>query len=169
MVEQGVGKGLVSVRLLRGFGVYNTAIIRVTARFRQYGKPVMRHGLGKTRAISAASHSFLVTQEQGNRFATAKQLRSDLQNAVGSVCLQKLYVHIRMKVVSDREDHVNRSGSLYTTVGSDMTGPCWLEQDELAAVLYTDKSRYCLHYSYRRASVWRRQNHDRLGGGSIMV
>ena len=52
-------------------------------------------------------------------------------------------------------------------------------QNDLAPVLFTDESRFCVDFTDRRARVWRMPNerfapvcvaeHDRFGGGSVMV
>ena len=52
-------------------------------------------------------------------------------------------------------------------------------QNDWAPVLFTDKSRFCVDFTDRRARVWRTPNehfapvcvaeHDRFGGGSVMV
>ena len=52
-------------------------------------------------------------------------------------------------------------------------------QNDLAPVLFTDESRFCVDFTDRRAGVWRMPNerfapvcvaeHDRFGGGSVMV
>ena len=52
-------------------------------------------------------------------------------------------------------------------------------QDDWAPVLFTDESRFCVDFTDRRARVWRMPNerfapvcvaeHDRFGGGSVMV
>ena len=55
------------------------------------------------------------------------------------------------------------------------TGPLW----DLQPILFTDESRYCLDFTDHRAKVWtelgershdsKNCEHDRYGGGSIMV
>ena len=52
-------------------------------------------------------------------------------------------------------------------------------QNDWAPVLFTDESRFCVDFTDRRARVWRMPNerfapvcvaeHDRFGGGSVMV
>ena len=52
-------------------------------------------------------------------------------------------------------------------------------QNDWALVLFTDESRFCVDFTDRRARVWRMPNersapvcvaeHDRFGGGSVMV
>ena len=52
-------------------------------------------------------------------------------------------------------------------------------QNDWASVLFTDESRFCVDFTNRRARVWRMPNerfapvcvaeHDRFGGGSVMV
>ena len=52
-------------------------------------------------------------------------------------------------------------------------------QNDWAPVLFTDKSRFCVDFTDRRARIWRMPNerfapvcvaeHDRFGGGSVMV
>jgi hypothetical protein len=49
----------------------------------------------------------------------------------------------------------------------------------LEDVLFTDKSRFCIDFTYRSARVWKRRGgrfqtvniaeHDRYGGGSVLV
>jgi hypothetical protein len=77
------------------FGVDHKIITRAWARFQQHGTPV-----------KTAEDRFLFIQARRNRFATATKLCSDLQNASGMCVSTQPYVHVCMKVVCDREDHV---------------------------------------------------------------
>jgi transposase len=63
--------------------VDHTFITRAYARFQQHGSPVRRHCGGRTIVTTETEARFLVIQARRNRFATATQLRSDLQNASG--------------------------------------------------------------------------------------
>ena len=57
--------------------------------------------------------------------------------------------------------------------------PVTWTQNDCAPVLFTDESRFCVDFTDRRARVWRMPNerfapvcvaeHDRFGGGSVMV
>ena len=59
------------------------------------------------------------------------------------------------------------------------TGSCHLDPNDWAPVLFTDESRFCVDFTDRRARAWRMPNerfapvcvaeHDRFGGGSVMV
>ena len=164
------------------FGVDHTVITRAWARFQQHGTPVRRHGGGRTRMTTEAEDRFLVIQARRNRFATATQLRSDLQNASGvRVSTQTIRTRLHESGLRSRRPCIRIPLSrdhcrLRYDWAMDHVG--WSRMD-WRPVLFSDESRYCLDYTDRRARVWRRSGvrfhtaniaeHDRYGGGSIMV
>ena len=178
MVEQGATHRAVGEDL----GVHHSVITRAWARFRTYGTPVSRHAGGRERSTNAAEDRFLVIQARRNRFATATQLRADLQNASGvNVSTQTIRNRLHENGLRSRRPCIriplnrNHCQTRYQWAVEHLR---WTRLD-WRPVLFTDESRYCLDYTDRRARVWRRpgerfhaQNiaeHDRYGGGSIMV
>ena len=178
MVEQGASHREVGLAL----GVHHTVVTRAWSRYLQYGTPVRRHGGGRARATSAADDRFLLIQARRNRFATATQLRSELQNASGvRVSTQTIRTRLHENNLRSRRPciripltrvHCRRR----LAWALDHVG--WRPR-RWRPVLFTDESRYCLDYTDRRVRVWRRPGerfhsgniaeHDRYGGGSIMV
>ena len=168
MVEQGATHRQVGEAL----GVHHTVVTRAWARFLQYGTPLRRHAGGRERATTAAEDRFVVIQARRSRFATAKLLRADLQNASGvRVSTQTIQSRLHERSLRSRNHCLTRYDWALDHVG-------WRRMD-WRHVLFTDESRYCLDYTDRRARVWRRPGerfhaaniaeHDRYGGGSIMV
>ena len=137
---------------------------------------------GKERATSAAQDRFLVIQARRNHFSTASQLLTDLQNASG--------VNISTPTIRSRLDEGNlrsRRPCIRILLTPNhrrvryewpMDHVRWTLGD-WRPVLFTDESRYCLDFTDRRARVGRRPGerlhadniaeHDRYGGGSVMV
>ena len=178
MVEQGA----IHCQVGDVFDVHHTVITRAWSRFQRYGTPVRRHGGGRERATSAAQDRFLVIQTCRNRFSTAPQLRIDLQNASGvNISTQTIRSRLHKGGLRSRRPRIripltrNHRRVRYEWA---MDHALWTLGD-WRPVLFTDESRYCLDFTDRRARVWRRPGerlhadniaeHDRYGGGSVMV
>ena len=139
-------------------------------------------GGGRERSTNEVQDRFLVVQARRHRFDNATTLRRDFQNATGvristqtirnrlhdaslrsrrpAIRVLLTRYHVQMRLAWSR-DHVT-----------------WTQND-WAPVLFTDESRFCVDFTDRRARVWRMPNerfapfcvaeHDRFGGGSVMV
>ena len=140
------------------------------------------HAGGRERSTNEVQDRFLVVEARRHRFDNATTLRRDFQNATGvrtstqtirnrlhdnglrsrppAIRVPLTRYHVQMCLVWVR-DHVT-----------------WTQND-WAPALFTDESRFCVDFTDRRARVWRLQNerfapvcvaeHDRFGGGSVMV
>lgn len=178
MVEQGATHRQAGTTL----GVDHTVVTRAWRRYQQFGTPVSRHGGGRERATSAADDRFLVIQARRHRFSTASTLRSDLLNATGvNVSTQTIRTRLHEAGLRSRRPCIRIPLTrTHTQARLDwaMDHVGWTRQD-WRPVLFTDESRFCLDYTDRRARVWRRPGerfhaaniaeHDRYGGGSVMV
>lgn len=164
------------------FGVSQSVISRMLNRYQTFGRVDRRHGGGRQRVTTGRQDRFLIIQARRYRFQNATTLRNDLQNATGvristQTVRSRLHGHglrarrpairvpLTVRHIRDRLDfgqfHLN-----------------WRLVD-WEPVLFTDESRYCLDFTDRRARVWRLPSerfhqdnvaeHDRYGGGSIMV
>ena len=117
-----------------------------------------------------------------HRFDNATTLRRDFQNATG--------VRISTQTIRNRlHDAGLRSGRpairVPLTQYHVQMRLAWAQdhvywtQNDWAPVLFTDESKFCVDFTDRRAGVWRMPNerfapvcvaeHDRFGGGSVMV
>ena len=137
---------------------------------------------GRECSTNEVQDRFLVVQAWRHRFDNATMLRRDFQNATGvrmstqtirnrlhdaglrsrrpAIRVPLTRYHVQMRLAWAR-DHVT-----------------WTQND-WAPVLFTDESRFCVDFTDRRARVWRMPNerfapvcvaeHDRFGGGSVMV
>ena len=137
---------------------------------------------GQERSTNEVQDRFLVVQARRHRFDNATTLRRDFQNATG--------VHVSSKTIRNRL-HDAGLRSTRPAIQVPLTRYhvqmrlAWARdhvtwtQNDWAPVLSTDKSRFCVDFTDRRARVWRMPNerfapvcvaeHDWFGGGSVMV
>ena len=137
---------------------------------------------GRECSTNEVQDRFLVVQARRHRFDNATTLRRDFQNATG--------VRISTETIRNRL-HDADLRSRRPAIRVPLTGYhvqirlAWAwdhvswTQNDWAPVLFTDKSRFCVDFIDRRATVWRMPNehfapvcvaeHDRFGGDSVMV
>ena len=163
-------------------GVSQSVVSRMWNRFITTRNVRHLHAGARERSTNEVQDGFLVVQARRQRFDNATTLRRDFQNATGvristqtirnrlqDACLRSrrpairvplTRYHVQMRLAWAR-DHVT-----------------WTQND-WAPVLFRDESRFCVDFTDRRARVWRMSNerfapvcvaeHDRFGGGSVMV
>lgn len=174
--------GLTQRQVATALGVNQTVICRAWNRYQTQGDASRRHAGGRQRVMSQRDERFLRIQARRHPFATATQLRSELMNATGlNVSTQTVRnrLHntglrarkpcIRIPLSRDHRQH------RYNWAQEHVNWPL----RDWQSILFTDESRYCLDFTDRRAKVWREPGeryydskiceHDRYGGGSIMV
>ena len=175
-MNRGIGmlhSGLSQRHVANVLGVSQSVVSRMWNRFITTGSVRHLHAGGRERSTNEVQDRFLVVQARRHRFYNATTLRRDFQNATGvristqtirnrlhDAGLRSRRYHVQMRLAWAR-DHVT-----------------WTQND-WAPVLFTDESRFCADFTDRRARVWRMPNerfapvcvaeHDRFGGGSVMV
>lgn len=162
--------------------VSQSVVNRAWNRHQTFGTAVHRHGGGRQRSTTQRQDHFLTLQARRHPFWTATTLRNDLHNASGvSVSTQTIRNRLHTAGLNSRRPCVR----IPLTVRHRRDRLDWAHDhvtwthNDWAPVLFTDESRYCLDFTDRRQRVWRRQRerfndayineHDRYGGGSIMV
>jgi transposase len=174
--------GCTQTHVANVLGVSQSVVSRAWTRYHAVGTAVRRHAGGRQRATTPREDRFLVVQACRNRFGSAQTLRSDLLNATGTnVCIQTIRnrlhdVNLRarrpcIRVPLTQEHRRRRLAWAQNHVN-------WTVAD-WTPVLFSDESRFCLDHIDGRARVWRRPGdryqdacivqHDRYGGGSLMV
>ena len=172
--------GLSQREVARVLGVSQSVVSRMWTRFHLTGNVMHQHAGGRERTTTRAQDQFIALQARRHRFNNATTLRSELQNAIGvrlstqtirnrlhEAGLRSRRPAIRIPLtrhhVQERlewaRDHVTWALNDWTPILSLMS----------PGFVCTD----------RRARVWRMRNerfaevciaeHDRYGGGSVMV
>ena len=178
MVEAGLSQRQVANAL----NVNQSVISRLWNRYQATGSVSRRHAGGQTRKTTRREDRFLVIQARREPFLNATQLQNQLHRASGTristeTVRRRLHeVGLRSRAPAIRipltRQHRQRRG---TWARQHVT---WTIGD-WTPVLFTDESRFCMDMTDRRRRVWRTRNqrfhnsnvaqHDRYGGGSLMV
>ena len=163
------------------FDMHHTVITRAWSRFQRYGTPVRRHGGGRERATSAAQDKLLVIRARRNRFSKTSQLQIDLQNASGvNISTQTIRSMLheggrRSRRPCIRIPLTRNHRRVRYEWAMDHVRESW----RLEACPFYRRISICLDFTDRHARMWRRPGerlhadniaeHDRYGGGSVMV
>ena len=173
--------GIRQVEVARRLGVSQSVISRLRTRLAQTNSTLDRRRSGRPRSTSQAQDRFLRTSALRSRSVSAKQLRECLSRTGTRVSVQTVRNRLHSAGLRARRPYVgvplsqrHRQARLaWTRQHRRWTNQQW------ATVLFTDESRFLLDMLDRRRRVWRRRGeryanyatveHDRYGGGSLMV
>ena len=169
-------------QVARTLAVSQSVVSRLQTRYNNTGQVRDRPRSGRPRATTQRQDRFLVTLARRNRFDDASNLNRQFHQATG--------VRITPQTLRNRLHAANFRGR------RPAVRPILLPRHRQARllwarnhvrwqrrhwrpVLFTDESRFCLDFNDGRRRVWRQPGeryadcniaqHDRFGGGSIMV
>ena len=173
--------GQVQRTVSRHFNVSQSVISRLWNRFRQTGNVSERPRSGRPRSTTARQDRYMSLMARRHRFQSAVQLNTDFHAASGvritpQTLRQRLHAanlrahrpavrpilrRHRVARLNWAQNHINWQLRHWTPV------------------LFTDESRFCVDFHDGRRRVWRMRGeryadccvseHDRFGGGSVMI
>ena len=166
----------------RTLRVSQSVISRAWTRYQMTGSVQHRHGGGRPRSTNPAQDRYLVVSASRNRHSNARKLQDELQRASG--------VHVSDQTVRNRLHDAGMRARrpairIPLSVNHRRARREWCQEhlawdeEDWESVLFTDESKFCLDFTDGRRRVWRRkgeryhdatiEEHDRYGGGSVMV
>ena len=173
--------GMRQVEVARRLGVSQSVISRLRTRLAQTNSTLDRRRSGRPRSTSQAQDRFLRTSALRSRSVSAEQLCERLSRTRNRVSVQTVRNRLHSAGLRARRPYAgvplsqrHRQARLaWTRQHRRWTNQQW------ATVLFTNESRFLLDMLDRRRRVWRRRGdryancaiveHDRYGGGSLMV
>ena len=178
MLQSGMSQDAVGRLMNRSQSV----IGRMWQGFQETGSVQERPRSGRPRCTTARQDRQLVLQAKRNRFNSAVALNRDFHNTHGinmsnQTCRNRLHeANLRARRPATRPiltaDHRVRRLDFASEHAN------W-QIRHLRSVLFTDESKFCVDFNDGRRRVWRQKNerfsdccvaeHDRFGGGSVMV
>lgn len=184
-MNMGVGMlraGVSQRQVARTLNVSHSVLQRMWNRFQIEGNVAHLHGGGRSRCTTRAQDRYIVVQARRNRFQNATSLQNSFQNATNvRVSTQTIRNRLHDAGMNARRPTIRiplTINHVRERLGWAHDHGQWGPHD-WATVLFTDESRFCLDFTDRRARVWRRPHerfapvciaeHDRYGGGSVMV
>ena len=178
MVQSGVVQRTVAAH----FNVSQSVISRLWNSFHQTGVVAERPRSGRPRSTTARQDRYLANMSKRQRFQSAVKLNRDFETATG--------VRVTAQTVRNRLHGANirafRPAVRPKLTARHRTARLQWTRNHVnwqlrhwTPVLFTDESRFCVDFHDGRRRVWRMQGeryadccvaeHDRFGGGSVMV
>ena len=178
-MNRGIGmlhSGLSQRHVANVLGVSQSVVSRMWNRFITTGNVRHLRAWGRERSTNEVQDRFLVVQARRHRFDKATTLHRDFQNVTSvRISTQTIRIRLHDAGLRSRRPAIRVPLTRYHITWDHVT---WTQND-WAPVLFTDESRFCVDFTDRRARVWRMPNerfapvcvaeHDRFGGGSVMV
>jgi len=164
------------------FGVSHSVIGRLWDKFQNTGTVKRRPQTGRPKKTTAPQDREITLMAKRNRLSSASELNREFRNATGIQIstqtfrnrLHKSHLHAQRPAIRPPLRPHHRQHRL--TFSRDYVD---IPVEDLRPILFTDESRFCLDFHDGRRRVWRQKNerfkdccvveHDRFGGGSIMV
>ena len=184
MRNQAIGMlqaGMTQTAVARNFGVSQGVISRLSSRFAETNSVLDRPRTGRPRCTTPAEDRYMRMCALRTRSISGVQLRARLLQAGTRVSVQTVRRRLHSAGLRARRPYV---GSVLTPRHR-QARMTWVRRyrrwnnQQWATVLFTDESRFVLDMLDRRRRVWRRRGeryancnvveHDRYGGGSVMV
>ena len=172
--------GMTMTRVARQIGASTSVIHRLHSRFAQTNSAADRPRSGRPRCTTPAEDRYLRTSALRTRSISGGQLQARLLNTGTRVSAQTVRNMLRAVGLRARRPYVG----VVMTPRHRQVMMAWVRHrrwnnQQWAAVLFTDESRFHLDMLDRRGRVWRRRGerhtncnideHDHYGGGSVMV
>ncbi len=164
------------------FNVSQSVISRLWNRFQQTGNVAERPRAGRPRSTTRRQDRYLSNMAKRQRFQSAVRLNTDFQMAT-AVRISSQTVRNRLHAANLRARRPAVRPKL--TARHRAARLLWARQHvnwqlrHWTSVLFTDESRFCVDFHDGRRRVWRMTGeryadccvaeHDRFGGGSVMV
>lgn len=174
--------GISGREVARRLGVSHSVIQRLHERFQATGSADARPRSGRPRVTTRRQDRYLQLSALRDRAVTSRTLRSNLRTAVNVTIsrdtvrrrLHETELHSRVPAIClPLTPRHRRARSAFCRQHQRWNRQQW------GRVLFTDESRFTMSNSDARRRVWRRvgeryidacvQEHDRYGGGSVMV
>lgn len=166
----------------RRLNVSHSVISRLRERHQQTGSVKQRPRSGRPKKTTPRQDRQMVVLAKRERVKSAKMINSEFRNATGvrisdQTVRNRLHSHnlrafrpaVRPRLTMRHRTNRLEFARLHVN----------LDRARLRNILFTDESRFCLDFHDGRRRVWRSKNeryancnvveHDRFGGGSIMV
>ena len=166
----------------RRLSVHHSVIQRLYQRFHATGSVQERPHPGRPRCTTRREDRFLQVSALRDRTTTADQLRRQLLRATNNNISDQT---VRNRLHEARLHSRNAAVRIPLTPAHRQARVVWCRRhlrwtrQQWSQVLFTDESRFTLSFNDGRIHVWRRQGerfhdcavreHDRYGGGSVMV
>lgn len=174
--------GCTQTHVAQTLGVAQSVVSRAWTRYQAFGTAARHHAGGQHRATTPREDRYLLVLARRQRSINATQLRSDLLNATGTnISTQTVRNRLHDTGLRSRRPCVR----VPLTPAHKQRRLQWAQDHvtwtvrDWTPILFTDESRFCLDFTDGRDRVWRLpgeryhdncvREHDRYGGGSLMV
>lgn len=174
--------GQTVANVARAFNVNPATIVRLRHRFQTTGSVSDAPRSGRPRSLSNADDRYIRLSSLRDRFRPATSITNDLNRTRNvNVTAQTVRNRLHQSGLNARRPEI----AVQLTDNHRRLRRQWAQMHQRwnmaqwRTVLFSDESRFNLDFADRRRRVWRRRNeryarccileHDRYGGGSVMV